>query len=58
MVVLGLVFLALALWMLVSAEAWWGGRRVRRLREPQRYWTSLSTCVAAGLLCFVLAPWF
>ncbi len=55
MTVLGLVFLAIALWILVSGEGWWAGRRVRRLREPRLYWVSLGGCVGVALLCFGLA---
>lgn len=49
---LGVAFLALGLWMLVAGEAWWAGRRVRRLREPRRYWTSVGGCAGLALICF------
>jgi hypothetical protein len=58
MILLGLAFLAAALWMLVAGESWWAGRRVRRLREPRLYWISLGSCAFVGLLCLVLAPRF
>lgn len=52
---LGVGFVVLGLGMLVAGEAWWAGRRVRRLREPRHYWTSLGTCGALALICFVVA---
>lgn len=55
---LGLVFLAVALWAVISGEAWWAGRWVRRMREPRRYWTSISGCTGVALLLFVLGSWF
>ncbi|MCU0756646.1 MAG: hypothetical protein MUE46_16280 [Xanthomonadales bacterium] len=58
MTVLGLLLLALALWVLIRGESWWAGRQVRRLREPRQYWMSLGGCVLVALLCFVLAPMF
>jgi|JI81BgreenRNA_FD_contig_51_127262_length_803_multi_2_in_0_out_0_2 hypothetical protein len=54
--ILALVFLAVALWAVISGEAWWAGRWVRRLREPRPYWISIGTCVVTALLIFALGP--
>lgn len=56
MTLLGLLFLAVAFVALIRGQAWWAGRWVRRLREPQRYWTSIGGCVLIALLLVVIGP--